>query len=62
MLALTTVTATLGVALQATPPSFAEDFYVGRQDALAINQGGYKINNGICCSKAHSSQCAQDTC
>jgi len=41
----------------ATPPTFAQDFYVGRQDALAINQGGYAIDNGMCCSLQHSSQC-----
>lgn len=56
MLALTSITA-LAAALEATPPAFASDYYVGEQSALAINQGGYKINNGICCSKTHSSNC-----
>ena len=39
------------------PPVFAKDFYVGAQSDLVINQGGYYINNGACCSMTHSSQC-----
>ena len=40
-----------------TPPVFAKDFYVGSQSVLGINQGGYYIQDGICCSSEHSSGC-----
>ena len=44
-------------ALGATPPTFPVDFYSGEQQDLSINQGGYSINNGACCSAANSAQC-----
>ena len=55
MLALTSLS--LGLPTAPTPPTFALDYYVGRQDALAINQGGYKIENGVCCSMKNSASC-----
>ena len=48
----------IGLALGATPlPTFAKDFYVGTQDDLAINQGGYSTDFASCCSLEHSAQC-----
>lgn len=57
---LSLATTSLGASvppLAATPPVFATDFYVGRQDAIAINQGGYRVANGVCCSMEHAAQC-----
>ena len=33
------------------PPTFPIDFYSGQQSALLINQGGYDVNGGSCCSQ-----------
>jgi len=41
----------------ATPPTFPADFYSGEQQDLSINQGGYDIPNGACCSQTDSPQC-----
>jgi len=57
MLSLASLPLGLGLQADADPPVFAKDFYVGQQSALAINQGGYYVKDGVCCSQEHSSQC-----
>lgn len=51
------VTAALSLPTGSTPPTFAKDFYVGTQDSIALNQGGYYVKDGMCCSMEHASQC-----
>ena len=42
-----------------TPPTFADDFYVGQLSSIAINQGGYRKpdTGAVCCDLKHSPQC-----
>ena len=40
-----------------TPPTFPADFYTGEFQSLAINQGGYYIQDGACCSRTTSPTC-----
>ena len=58
MLALA-LSSTLGAPLSATaPPTFAEDYYVGQQSNIDINQGGYRSpSGGFCCDLHHTPQC-----
>jgi hypothetical protein len=46
------------LALAGVPPTFPLDFYVGTQDDIIINQGGYPDpTGGACCSSSDASQC-----
>ena len=44
-------------AFQATPPTFAQDFYTGLQSNIAIVQGGYTNDKGACCDATNSPGC-----
>lgn len=48
----------IGAAAAAPPiPAFEKDFYVGLYETININQGGYDVQYGSCCSLEHSAQC-----
>ena len=56
---LTSVVASLSLSVQQAvpPPVWNDSFYVGQQSALAQNQGGYKIDNGLCCDFTTGGSC-----
>ena len=49
-LSVSGLAAALAAGLEHAPPAFADSFYTGMQESLAINQNGYEIPHGLCCA------------
>ena len=58
MLALLAALPTMPLA-GTTPPTFADDFYVGQMSSIYLNQGGYRkaATGAVCCDLKHAAQC-----
>ena len=53
--------ASLAIAVQQSPPKFADSFYTGLQASMAINTGGYKQGSDKVCCAADAPQCKIQT-